>query len=45
MDKILSTNAVVKRLATLDSWIEGVVWVPDDLEPIEPARYFRLRLE
>ena len=29
-DKILSTNATVTRMATLDSWIEGVVWIPSD---------------
>jgi len=28
--QILSTNAVLTRMATLDSWIEGVVWVPSD---------------
>ncbi len=29
-DKILSTNAVLTRMATLNSWIEGVVWIPSD---------------
>ena len=29
-EKILSTNAVLTRMATLNSWIEGVVWIPSD---------------
>jgi gluconolactonase len=30
-DKILSTNAVLTRLATIsDSWLEGPVWIPSD---------------
>lgn len=28
--KILSTNAVLTRMATLNSWIEGVVWIPSE---------------
>jgi|GEM_PF-860910 len=27
--KILSTNAVITKHATVDSWIEGPVWIPD----------------
>jgi gluconolactonase len=27
-DKVLSTNSVLTRHATLNSWIEGVVWIP-----------------
>src|SRR5439155_17105783 len=27
-NKIISTNAVLSRMATLDSWIEGAVWIP-----------------
>ncbi len=29
-NKIISTNAVLTRMATLNSWIEGVVWIPSD---------------
>ncbi len=29
-NKIISTNAVVTTNATVNSWIEGPVWVPSD---------------